>query len=117
MAPINPPSPGLSQNVFDALHAFTYDSSLECFKDAGGTRYYMFVEGPSSGAYNLANWNYDTSSSTITNPRAKISQSSFDIMKNGTYNSSTEKVSYNGKDYRFLLIRDGSDVLYADATG
>jgi hypothetical protein len=103
-----PPVGILSQSVFDAVHAMTYDTTNKCFL-SGSTQYFLFVEKSSTSE--LPQWNYGTAADADyhNNPRGQISSTVYDILKNGSYNADGS-VSRSMKKYRFRLERDANGV-------
>src|SRR5688500_6179596 len=102
--PNDPPDPGITSTTFNALQAMTYDSAAMAFKD-GSTLYYMFVERK-TGTIDVAQWFHATDSAGGNHPRGQIPQLTFDVIKNGTLDTQTQKITYNNKDYRIRIWRD-----------
>lgn len=100
----DPPDPSISSTTFSALQAMTYDSGAMAFK-SGSTLYFMFVQRK-SGTVDCCEWFHATDSEGSENPRGLIPQLTFDVVKNGTLNTQTQKISYQGKSYRIRIYRD-----------
>ncbi len=114
MAPVTPPTPFLPQGIFNSLHAMGYDSTKESFT-SGSDYVYMFVERTGSGDYWEAQWNHDTSTSSTTCPLCRVDSNTYSVVSGGSYNSQDQTISYSSKTYKIRLVRDGNNVVYAQA--
>src|SRR5688572_25909934 len=103
--PNDPPDPGITSTVFNALQAMSYDASLQAFKDTAGDRYFLFVQRKSN-TVDVAEWVHATDTEGGDNPRGLVPQLTFDVIKSGTLNTQTQKIAYAGKNYRIRLQRD-----------
>lgn len=107
-AGLDPPYPRMTESVFSALAAMSYDSTTQSFSGQGGSRYFLFVEKPSGGSYNEAQWFYATDSEGGSNPKALIPALTGALIINGQYESSDQTVTYQSASYRIRLARDAN---------
>ena len=102
----DPPDPGLTSTVFNALAAMNYDSSAMSFKNATNQLIYMFLERGST--ISDSRWFYGTDAEGGNSPRGQIPQLTYDVVHGGTFDSQTQKISYASKYYRLRIYRVGS---------
>jgi hypothetical protein len=101
----DPPPVLLPQSVVNALSAMTYSSTNKAFRDAQNNNVYLFVE---KDANDRAQWFYATNTDGGKNPRGEIPQLTASVIIDGSYNSQTSAISYNGSNYKIRLERDTS---------
>ena len=107
MSGYDPPDPGITSTTFNALQAMDYDAGAMAFKNGSVVLYYMFVQRKGTSA-DVCEWFHDTDAGGGINPRGEIPQLTYDVIKNGTLNTQTQKISYLGKSYRIRVCRDTS---------
>jgi len=107
-----PTSIALSSGVFNTLHGMGYDSQTQAFTSQN-VNYFMFVQRDTSS--DVAVWFADTDGNGAGFPRGNIPQLTADAIRNGTYDSQTSAVSYQGNNYKFRLERDASGLHVAKA--
>lgn len=92
---------------------YGYDSQNQSFRDASGTPYYLYL-GPSRTSTGHVAWYCCTDADSNKSPQGKIPSLTFDVIKDGSINTSTGTISYNGKTYVIDLRRqNGVQVAYA----
>lgn len=101
----DPPDPGVTATLFNTLHAMTYDAGQMAFV-SGATRYWLFVERKSATDIDVARWFHATDAEGAENPKCLVPQLTFDVFKNGSYNSGNGTISYQGQSYRIRMFRD-----------
>jgi len=104
----DPPDVLVSEDLFDDINNLSYSSSDDAFKnDQTGILYYLYVQYETGSLYkNEAVLDTSTAKSSNANPWGKIPQFTADVFHGGSYDSGTNTVSYQGKDYRFRLEWD-----------
>lgn len=121
--PPDPPPPdwdssGGASTDFNNAHSWAnsygYDSTNMAFKDANGTANYLYQSTSNVTSGHVA-WALCTAASSNNCPQAKIPQATFDVVKGGTLDTSTMKISYSGHTYLLSLERDanGTQIAYA----
>lgn len=119
--PPDPPPPdwdltsGTPTEFNDAANAAKngYDSTNWSFKDATGTPLYLYL-GKSATTGHVA-WFLRSVADSGDCAKGKIPQLTFDVVKNGTLNTSTGVITYNTHTYRLHLQVDSSGVQIAFA--
>lgn len=100
----DPPDPVLTASLVTTLRTFGYDSTQFAYT-SGATKYWLFVERV-TGTIDRAEWFYATDAEGGVNPKFLVPQLTFDVIKNGTYNTGTGTITYSGSNYRIRLYRD-----------
>jgi len=103
----DPPDVGFTATTFSALQALGYSSDEMAFKDGSGNFYYLFLQRK-TGTIDVCEWLHATDSDGTDRPRCDVPQLTYDVIKNGTLDTQTQKISYQGKYYRIRIMRDVS---------
>lgn len=94
-------------------NSYGYDATNKSFKDSTGTPNYLYL-GKSATSGHIA-WFLRPTSNSGNCPQGKIPQLTFDVVKSGTLDTSTGKISYNSHQYLLDLRTDTNAVQIAYA--
>jgi hypothetical protein len=111
----DPPDLGMPQALFNTLHGFTYNATAKTFVNAAGVQQFLYAQKKTGGSYDQGEWFYGTASEGGSNPKALVPQLTYDVIHNGTYNTSDATVTYTSQKYRFRLKVDASGAQVAEA--
>lgn len=104
----DPPRPHLSSAVRNYLAACSWDGIQQRIEDASGNAVAAWLNQNGTPAIsNPVVWEVGTTSQAGTSVQAKITQNTYDTIKNGTYDANTGLVTYLGKSYRFSFAVSG----------
>ena len=106
------PDPGMPRDVFDALHAMSYDRANGAFS-SGGRLYYLYPKRKSARDEDSVEWIHDTEDQSKTYPKAVIPQFTYTVIHHGEWQSGGGVV-YKGTLHRIRFVRE-DDALIAKA--
>ena len=105
------PDPGMPRDVFDALHAMSYDRANGAFSSGG--RLYCLYPKKSARDEDSVEWVHDTEDQSKSYPRAVIPQFTYDVIHQGQWQPGGG-VLYQGNVHRIRFVRE-DDALIAKA--
>ncbi len=104
----DPPRPHLSLAVRNYLAACTWDAGQGRLEDGSGNAVAAWLnQSGSTAVTNPVVWEVGTTSQASSSVQATVVQTTYNIVKNGTYNQATGLVSYNGSNYKFAFVVSG----------
>jgi hypothetical protein len=103
----DPPRPHLSSAVRNYLVSCTWNSQLQRVENGGNPVSAWLNQNGTPAISNPVVWETGTTSQAGTSVQSKITQNTYDIIKNGSYDSNSGLVTYVGKTYRFAFAMSG----------
>ncbi len=103
----DPPRPHLSSAVRNYVAGCTWDALQQRVENGGNPVSAWLNQNGTPAISDPVIWEVGTTSQAGTSVQAKITQTSYDIIKNGTYDANSGLVTYLGKTYRFSFAMNG----------
>lgn len=100
--PTDPPRPALEADPYTAFDAYGWDTN-DGLVDSNGTQVFAWLNQTGTpGKTATVYWEFGTAAEAGSLAvLAVVTQSTYDIIKNGTYSSSTGLVTHLGDEYGF----------------
>lgn len=110
--PIDPPRPSLTTGTRNTLAGCTWNATKGAVVDASGDQVYAWLTQTNTPTTTVTvQWEVGTATTAgSVLVLAVITQTTHDIVKNGSHNANTGIVTYGGTGYRFRFERNGSGV-------
>ena len=101
-----PPTPKLTESVFDTVSAMSYNSSKRAF-ESSGVYYSLFVDRESGGPVNAGEWFAAKEGQGNKAPWGYVPQGTYDIISGGTWDDYV--IDYSGNSYRISLVYNSTN--------